>query len=90
MSFKIKEKASDASSTNSGGRQAGGQDLNWYVGNANTHDSKFEISERRCRYANSQLGTPSAAKSLGLFWSHGVGDFAHRSIHLPAPEVLTR
>jgi len=89
MSLKIKENALDASSSNSGARHTvWHHDLD--VGNADTHDVKFESSGRRRRYVNSQLGTPSAAKSLGLLWSVGVGDFAHHSIHLLGPDVLTR
>jgi hypothetical protein len=43
----------------------------------------FGTSKGRTRRADSHLGTPSAAKSLGRLSSQGVGDFAHRSFSCP-------
>jgi hypothetical protein len=71
-------------------RAARGQDVGRCAANANGRDMKFKNPTEKARRANSRLGTPSAAKSLGRFSSQLVGDFAHRSIPCSAPDVLTR
>ncbi len=66
------------------------QDLDRRAANADGREMRGEDPAEKARRANSHLGTSSAAKSLGQFSPHGVGEFAHRPIPWPAPEVPTR